>query len=377
MEVVTLDVLGALLNSLKYANKEQYEKLKKTFIISNYLAMEVKEEKVYNVSMAALLRNIGSIGIDEYPDEKSRRYRTYKSAEIIRIMPEIIPFQYDIADIILEIDERIDGSGYPAGKDNILEEAQIVGLVEEYIKKGDIEKIECKKFDIKLYETLKKLLASDGVKNIIENEKKLDIIFKKHVNSYNIFKEYIEGVEEEQFLSTIASLIDAKHKYTAGHTRRVASYSYSIAKEMRYSEEEMSHLRYSAYLHDIGKLAVELNILDKPGKLTNEEFDKMKKHAEYSYRILEDSPKLKTFAEGALHHERVDGKGYPFGLKGNDIPEVAKIIAIADVLDALTSNRAYRKPFTFKEAFELMEMMIDTAFDGKVFKYAKICFNID
>lgn len=376
MEVVTLDVLGAIINSLKYANGQQYTKLKKTFIISYYLAMEVKEEKVYNVSMAALLKNIGSIGIEHFSEEE-KKYRTYKSAEIIRIMPEIIPFQYEIADIILEIDERIDGSGNPAGKEKILEEAQIVGIVEEYMRVGDIKKLNPEQFSKKLLDALGSLIESEGVRNIIGNEKKLDIIFKKYVNSYNIFKEYIEGVEEEQFLSTISSLIDAKHKYTAGHTRRVASYSYSIAKEMGYSEEDMSHLRYSAYLHDIGKLAVDLNILDKPGKLTDEEFDKMKKHAEYSYRILEDSPKLKTFAEGALHHERVDGKGYPFGLKGNDIPEVAKIISIADVLDALTSNRAYRKPFTFKEAFELMELMVGKSFDKRVFKYAKICFNID
>ncbi len=79
---------------------------------------------------------------------------------------------------------------------------------------------------------------------------------------------------------------------------------------------------------------------------------------------------------GALHHERIDGKGYPFGLKGNELPEGAKIIAVADVLDALTSNRSYRKPFTFKEAFELIDMMTETALDEKIVKAAKICFNI-
>lgn len=77
-----------------------------------------------------------------------------------------------------------------------------------------------------------------------------------------------------------------------------------------------------------------------------------------------------------MHHERIDGKGYPFGMKGEELPEGAKIIAVADVLDALTSNRSYRKPFTFKEAFELMDLMIETALDSKVLEAAKRCFNI-
>ena len=171
------------------------------------------------------------------------------------------------------------------------------------------------------------------------------------------------------------SVTQPKHN-TAGHTKRVAAYSYTIAKELKYSDEELSKVRHAAYLHDIGKLGVDVELLDKVEKLSNEEFDKIKEHARYSYEILADIDGLKKFAFGALHHERVDGKGYPFGLKGDELPEGAKIIAIADVLDALTSNRSYRKPFTFKEAFELMEMMVGTAFDRNIFESSKRCFNI-
>ena len=201
-------------------------------------------------------------------------------------------------------------------------------------------------------------------------------VFQEELSRYNVYKERIEGVEEEQFLSTVASMIDSKHSYTAGHTKRVAAYSYTIAKGMDYNKDELSEIRYAAYLHDIGKLGIDDSILDKPDKLSNDEFEKIKLHAKYSYEILRESPGLKKFMYGALHHERIDGKGYPFGLKGNELPEGDKIIAVADVLDALTSNRSYRKPFTFKEAFELIDMMTETALDEKIVKAAKICFNI-
>jgi len=379
MEVVTLDVINAVINSLKYVNPEKLKNTKLRVALSTMLSKEINEEYSYKIFMAALLKDISSLGqvtISEEPKEK--RNRIYKSTEIVRSMPEIIPFQYNIADIILEIEEKLDGSGHPAGKTKIKPEAEIIGIAEDYIKYKNIQAL---KFEEKYNQEMVSKLE-----NIITNEKKMEIInypinleeyISKYLITYNVYKEEIKGVEEEQFLSMIASIIDAKHSYTGGHSKRVAAYSYAIAQELFYSEEKLNEIRYASYLHDIGKLGVDISLLDKDSKLTEEEFEKIKLHAKYSYEILQETQRLKRFAYGALHHERIDGKGYPFGLKGDEIPEGAKIIAVADILDALTSNRSYRKPFTFEEAFELLDMMVGTALDTDIVEAAKRRFNIE
>ncbi|BDU49674.1 HD-GYP domain-containing protein [Haliovirga abyssi] len=373
MEVLTLDIISALINALKYANINRLIKLEKRAVLTNLLSMEIDENITYQATMASFLKDIGKIGVREVKEKRMN----YKSSEIMRIMPEIIPFQYNIADIILESNEKIDGTGCPSNKEDVLIEAQIIVIVEEYLKTMSFEELSNeKRYNRKIVLQLKKLLENGKIIDILNDEKKLNKVFSGEINKYNVYKEQLEGVEEEQFMHTIASIIDAKHQYTGGHTQRVATFSYAIAKNMGYEKEKLSEIRYAAYLHDIGKLAVDLDILDKPGKLTDEEFEKIKLHAKYSYDILSDSPRLRKFAFGALHHEKMDGTGYPFGLKGDEIPEGSRLIAIADILDALTSDRNYRKPFTFKEAFELMEMMKGTALDSKIFDIAKTTFNI-
>lgn len=380
MEVVTLDIINAMINCLRYANSNRLLFIRKSTILSKLFGDFIDGgENSYKIFMASLLKDIGNIGksgnYDETFNTYEKKYKNYKSAEIIRVMPEIFAFQYDIADIILEIDERIDGSGYPAGKEKILFEAQIIGIVEDYLKNISFF-TDFSKYSKDIIEKFFIFIEKAEIKAILTDDNLVEPVFQEELSRYNVYKERIEGVEEEQFLSTVASMIDSKHSYTAGHTKRVAAYSYTIAKGMDYNKDELSEIRYAAYLHDIGKLGIDDSILDKPDKLSNDEFEKIKLHAKYSYEILRESPGLKKFMYGALHHERIDGKGYPFGLKGNELPEGAKIIAVADVLDALTSNRSYRKPFTFKEAFELIDMMTETALDEKIVKAAKICFNI-
>jgi len=371
MEILTLDILNAVINSIKYSDLEKYNKIKTRVFLSLLIGEKIDENIIFKLFVAALLKDIGQIG-----SEKNNTI--YKSAEIIRGIPEILPFQYGIADIILESEERIDGSGFPAGKKEISEEAQIIGLVCDYIKSEDKEEVfnNKEKYKEKYMEILKKILEEEKNIEILNDEKELEKILQKNIKKYNVYKEKIEGVEEEQFLMTIASIIDAKDKYTGGHTKRVASYSYLIAKELNYSEEKLSKIRYAAYLHDIGKLAIDGEILNKPGKLTKEEFEIIKSHARYSFYILWDSPSLRQISFGALHHEKLDGTGYPMGFKKGWIPEGAQIIALADILDALTSDRLYRKPSTFKEAFKMMGEMVEVSFEKKIFEAAKICFDM-
>lgn len=144
-------------------------------------------------------------------------------------------------------------------------------------------------------------------------------------------------------IRALASTIDAKDSYTSGHSQRVADYSLAIAKRMGKSKEEQKIIYYAALLHDVGKIRVPEEIINKPSKLTEEEFNQIRIHPVSGYHILKDIHEDVRIAYGAkYHHERFNGKGYPNGLEGENIPEIARIIGVADAYDAMASNRSYR-----------------------------------
>lgn len=144
-------------------------------------------------------------------------------------------------------------------------------------------------------------------------------------------------------MQTLAKTVDAKDRYTKGHSERVAKYSREIAKRLGYSKKEQKNIYYVGLLHDVGKIGIPDSIINKPSKLTDEEYDVIKTHPGIGADILEDIKEIPNIAIGArFHHERFDGKGYPDGLKGEQIPLIARIIGVADAYDAMTSNRSYR-----------------------------------
>ncbi|MBQ4069561.1 MAG: HD-GYP domain-containing protein [Lachnospiraceae bacterium] len=146
-----------------------------------------------------------------------------------------------------------------------------------------------------------------------------------------------------QMVKALANTIDAKDSYTNGHSTRVAEYSVMIAKRMGYIGEKLEHLYYAAVLHDIGKIGVPREIINKPSRLTDEEYAMIKSHPVTGSNILKEVTEIPDISIGAkYHHERYDGKGYPDGLSGTDIPEIARIIGVADAYDAMTSKRSYR-----------------------------------
>ena len=151
---------------------------------------------------------------------------------------------------------------------------------------------------------------------------------------------------ERLFLDVVASLadaIDAKDTYTNGHSGRVAKYSVEIAKRYGYDEKRQDEIYMMALLHDVGKIGVPDEVINKPGRLTDEEFETIKKHPSIGAKILGNIKGMPKLASGARwHHERYDGRGYPEGISGENIPEEARIIAVADAYDAMTSNRSYR-----------------------------------
>jgi HD-GYP domain-containing protein (c-di-GMP phosphodiesterase class II) len=161
-----------------------------------------------------------------------------------------------------------------------------------------------------------------------------------------------------------AMVIDSKSPFTRGHSDRVALFTDLIAEELGQTAERRRWLRRAAMLHDIGKLAISNTILDKPAKLTDEEFAIIKTHPAHSAAILKDVAAFADMADIAGgHHERIDGRGYPNGLKGNDITLETRIVTTADVFDALTADRPYRKAMSPAVAFAIMDKDVGTAFD--------------
>jgi len=173
----------------------------------------------------------------------------------------------------------------------------------------------------------------------------------------------------ELFMASIqmlAGAVDEKDPYTRGHSDRVTKYSVQIAREMGLDEDFVEMLRVSAQLHDVGKIGIEDRILKKPGALTPEEFDVMKTHTTKGANILRPVAQLKEMIPGIeLHHESLDGRGYPHGLKGDDIPLLPRVIAVADTFDALTTNRPYQQAHEVHDALKIIHSLSGKRLDPK------------
>jgi putative nucleotidyltransferase with HDIG domain len=171
----------------------------------------------------------------------------------------------------------------------------------------------------------------------------------------------------EEAARLILKALDCKDSYTFGHSMRVAYFSLVTGAEAGLSQEEMRELELSAIFHDIGKIGTPDAVLNKPSRLSEDEFQIMKQHPEKSWEILRDYPEFERIALNARHHhERFDGKGYPLGLKGEDIPLAARIILIADTFDAMTSTRSYRKGLPYEVAFDELIQFSGSQFDPKL-----------
>ena len=175
---------------------------------------------------------------------------------------------------------------------------------------------------------------------------------------------------KRMFIGSVHSLamaIDGKDPYTRGHSQRVMVYSESIAKLMGMEADEVEKIRISALLHDVGKIGIEDRILRKPAALTDAEFTIMKKHPEIGGKIMQENPDMQEYIPGmSMHHETMDGRGYPLGLKGNQLPMMARIVSVADCFDAMTTNRPYQRAMTFEVAIDRINTFIGSRYDEKV-----------
>jgi HD-GYP domain-containing protein (c-di-GMP phosphodiesterase class II) len=178
---------------------------------------------------------------------------------------------------------------------------------------------------------------------------------------------------DEDFFDDVAEafgqVVDAKSPYTSGHSARVGLYTSLLAEDLGISETRQRWLKRGALLHDVGKLGVSNTILDKPGKLTDVEYEAVKMHAVYTGKILE---RVRAFDElarvSAAHHERLDGKGYPLGLTAEFITLETRIITTADIFDAITAERPYRGAMPISKTLAIMKESVGTAIDPACFE---------
>jgi HD-GYP domain-containing protein (c-di-GMP phosphodiesterase class II) len=184
----------------------------------------------------------------------------------------------------------------------------------------------------------------------------------ENANLYQELREVFYGTAQ-----ALAETIEKRDPYTGGHTKRVMNYSIAIGKAMGLSKKEIEDLRLAAILHDVGKIGVRDNILLKEDRLDPEELEKMNMHPQYGADILNHVKKLKDIIPGVRgHHERIDGKGYPDNLRDGDIPSIARIIAVADTFDAMTTDRPYRKAMSSETALEELRKNSGIQFDKDV-----------
>ena len=211
----------------------------------------------------------------------------------------------------------------------------------------------------KIYRYIKKPYSPDELLMIVESALECYQLKIDNENLINDLKDLFSGT-----VKAIIEALDAKDSFTLGRSRRVAYYAAKIVNKLALKPSEVSQIELAGLLHDIGMIGVAESILNKTQKLTDEEYEKIKMHVHYSVKILEDIKQLYDITEIIkYHHEYYNGCGYPYGLKGEEIPLGSRIIAIADAFDSMVSNRAYRKSLSADEALNIIKQCAGKQFD--------------
>lgn len=327
-------------------------------------------QSLRNLFYAGLLHDVGEVGFPKETDDID--YFDWQFHPYIRQHPIIgeaivsqLPTLKESSKIIRWHHESWDGKGYPDGLkgDNIPVEAQILGLCDMFDIANsvyhDMDDLRQKlgpilkgRFSPDLLEAFRKMLNETE----LWVAKNFDNAAWQDLGIDSVDLAMLMDVNVDYFnltLKTFAHVIDAKHEYTKGHSLRVGALARRIAELMNFPQEEAARIERAGFLHDAGKVGIPRCILDKPGPLSDIEYGRIKAHPGMSAALIKTVQCLSDHAGLARHHhERFDGRGYPDGLKGEQIPIGSRILAVADTYDAMTSDRAYRKGLPDKVARE-------------------------
>ncbi|HHT9144794.1 MAG TPA: HD-GYP domain-containing protein [Candidatus Wunengus sp. YC61] len=386
-------IISALSLIMDQFGKHNLLHSRRVAIIATALSDIVMPEKRDIIFYASLLHDVGALVFGEHPlmfpsmHEQKRvphifEHPTVGSKIILRISA-----QEEAQAFIQDHHEWYDGSGYPNGKkgkdiclgaqliriaDTIDQKMQIYGgypctEIYNYLRwhKG-------REFSLDLWSAIMDLENKDaGAFCIrISDDKSMQWVFSEVIQSVNPYWIVSTTGKEDYMkviLPTFADVIDGKHKYTKKNSQRVAFLSEKIARVLELPDAEIEKIRNAAYLHDIGKVYIPYEILDKPGHLSDQEVDTMRKHVIITMEILDTIEAFRDLSPIAgFHQERYDGKGYPDGLMGDDIPLGARILCVADSVDAMLSDRAYRNGIGVGNAIIQLQRCSGTQFDPEV-----------
>lgn len=295
---------------------------------------------------------------------KSDKYSLKNCNKISEVLEEIQVENYDI--LLLDFSDK------PKEKlkvlqqiRNINQEIYIIVLIDQKIPKSFLKELKelsvqgyCEKND-KLEQL--PLFIESAVKSIDQMRTIININEELMQSKEKIEKAYLESIE------TLRFTVEAKDNYTRGHSDRVSEYSVLIGKKLGLSNKDLETLKIGGLFHDIGKIGISDSILLKNGKLTDKEYDEIKSHPIIGKNILSNAAIFQDIIPIVLyHHERYDGKGYPYGLADKDIPLLARIVAVADAFDAMTSRRSYRNELDIEFVKEELKSKMGTQFDPVV-----------
>ncbi len=385
------ELLTTLSLIIDYQGGKQLYHAWRVAIVAKYLSDEINIRDSQWLFYAGLLHDVGITGMGnhpaEHPDLKdselsdSLRNHPLTGAKIVAE----IPGMDKIVTWIRDHHEWINGKGFPEHKKgtDIHLSSQILRMADDYDLrfrvKPDLTRTDLyeyyrqhagKEFKTELWDVFRRFNNKDMGIFFYEINDDAKIPFKlKELLEELPYTKHFNGDDEfiESILKVFGIVIDAKHPYTAGHSKRVRDYSIILSKRLGLNKREIKKIAMAAYLHDLGKIAIPLSILDKPGPLSKSEWKIMKKHTVYTMELIDSVDILWDLGPLAGYsQENYDGKGYPDGLKGKEIPIGSRIIAVADAMDAIKTKRSYKKALSWKTVIGELKKSSGNRYDPEI-----------
>lgn len=395
MKIEPTKTVHELINIITYItdieeNKKIYHSWRVAVLCARFAPPVATPKKLKTVFYAGLLHDIGGVGFPYHiihylkRDDKASRDILLSHPIIGAQLVASLPQMSDAAKLILDHHEWINGRGYPRAKSgkSIPQGAQIIRIadsVDLLLQGGRVKTLGDlkKRMSARVDQEYSQALFSKAMR-ILDKKR---FFQKLRLRSFvpQLFRDARSKVGPIHIpqridaigttLEVVSQIIDMKHPYSSGHSLRVSRYAMAIALAMNLSHDHITLIKWAGLIHDIGKLNVSRRILGKRAKLTPYEYGKVKEHAHFTESILSMVPTLKEIIPVASgHHEYFDGSGYPLGLKGEEITLGARILAICDAFDAMTSNRPYRNPLTPEVACKEIMRMSGRQFDPQIAK---------
>lgn len=389
-------IINALSQIIALENHQRIFHAWRVTILATELARKITPEDINQVFYASLLHDVGTVSIDNgirkhlsLDQERAHPVIFAHPVKGAKIVQEIPGLEL-AAEIIMDHHERWDGEGYPHQKqsEDINIGAQCLRIADSYDfclqdnPQLDYEQSmkllagqKNREFCSSVYEVFGEVLAHNEYCREINRDECLEEAFIELQQSLPRLqcsdKSDVIGVT----LRVFARVIDAKHIYTSGHSQRVSQYAMLLAEALHLDHDEISRIKWASLLHDAGKVAIPQAILNKPGPLSEEEFELVKRHPEITAEIIKYIDVFKNLVPTVRHHhEHFNGRGYPDHLESQQIPYLSRIITVADAFDAMTSPRPYQKMKSIHEALAELEQQKDSQFDGEIINQAKEVF---